>query len=101
VRSPVGRLNGLLVRSLDKAKRAAGPFFEPVGDEADPEPLLHLAIAQVSLCDIGSRRIRKVVAIHEERHRDRTVLRQSGKRPYATNNRNRYVDYDPGSLPLY
>ena len=33
----------------------AGLFFEPVSDEAHAEPLLHLAIAQVSLRDVGSR----------------------------------------------
>ena len=64
MRGAVGCLDGLLVGTLDEAKAAAGLFFEPVGDEAHAEALLHLEIAQVGGCEIGSRRIRKVVAIH-------------------------------------
>jgi hypothetical protein len=70
VRGPVGCLDGLLVGTLDEAKSAAGFFFEPAGDEAYAEPLLHLEIPQVSGCEIGSRRTGKVVAIHVKRHRD-------------------------------
>ncbi len=69
VRGAVGCLDGLLVGTLDEAKSAAGLLFEPVGNEAYAEPLLHLEIAQVSVSDIGGRHTRNVVAIHVKRHR--------------------------------
>jgi hypothetical protein len=48
----------LWAASTDEAKCAAGLFFEPVGDEAHAEALLHLEIAQVGGRDVGGRRIR-------------------------------------------
>ncbi len=60
----MGCLNDLCVRTLDQAESAAGVFFEPIRDEADTEPILHLEILHVSCSDIDSRHPRNVMAVH-------------------------------------
>ena len=78
---PVGgavcRLHRLRVGTLDEAEAAAGVFFEPVGHEAHAELVLHLEVAQMRGREVGGRGVGKVVAIHEKRHHDRTLLSRS------------------------
>jgi hypothetical protein len=70
---PMGCLDGLLVRALDQAKATPCALFEPVRNEAHPEFILKREITHVGDRDVGSRRVREIMAVHVEGHDDQST----------------------------
>jgi hypothetical protein len=68
----MGCFDGLLVRALDQAKATPRVLFEPVGDEAHAKSILNLEIPHVGDGDVGSGRVREIVAVHVEGHGDQS-----------------------------